>query len=65
MHLIVIIAFAALLWFNSGAPMTKLGLSPGPAFGRILSELYDAQLEGRVTSRREALALAPQLADSG
>ena len=51
--------------FVDGQDLIKLGMLPGPAFGRILSELYDAQLEGRVTSRREALALAPQVADSG
>lgn len=34
-----------------------LGLSPGPAFKGLLREVYDAQLEGRVGTVDEALAL--------
>jgi len=39
-----------------------LGLKAGPAFGPLLERLYDAQLEGRTTTRREAIELAIELA---
>lgn len=39
----------------TGHDLIKLGLAPGPAFGRILEEAYDLQLEGELTSRRDAL----------
>ena len=39
-----------------GDDLIRLGLKPGPDFGRYLEEAYDAQLEGRVASREEALA---------
>ena len=39
MHLIVIIAFAALLWFNTKTHMNKLGLSAGVSAAIVLGEL--------------------------
>lgn len=39
-----------------GSDLIAAGLRPGPAFGRWLEGVYDAQLEGRVTTREEALA---------
>jgi poly(A) polymerase len=45
-----------------GNVLTDLGLQPGPLFKRILTEVYDAQLEGRVTDRDGAIALAMQIA---
>jgi tRNA nucleotidyltransferase (CCA-adding enzyme) len=36
----------------------ELGLEPGPRFGAVLGQVLDAQVEGDVTSRAEALALA-------
>lgn len=39
-----------------GDDLIALGLTPGPSFKRILDDLYDAQLEGRVTTRDQALA---------
>lgn len=45
-----------------GDVLTSLGLQPGPIFKRILNELYDAQLEGRVTDREGATAMALELA---
>jgi len=36
----------------------ELGLRPGPAIGSILSRLEEARMEGRISDRREALALA-------
>lgn len=42
----------------TGADLIAAGLSPGPEFRRILDSIEDAQLEGRVSTRDEALALA-------
>jgi poly(A) polymerase len=39
-----------------GRDLIEMGLKPGPAFGRLLGEVYDLQLEERVASRDEALA---------
>lgn len=48
-----------------GADLIKLGLKPGPLFSRILTAVYDAQLEGSVTDQDDALALAKVLAQEG
>ena len=45
-----------------GDVLTGLGLQPGPIFKKILDEVYDAQLEERITSREEAVAMALQMA---
>jgi len=39
-----------------GCDLLRLGLSPGPLVGRLLREIQDAQLEGSMTSREEAIA---------
>jgi poly(A) polymerase len=41
-----------------GHDLISLGYRPGPPFKRVLRAVEDAQLEGRVRSREEALALA-------
>ncbi|MDR2592161.1 MAG: CCA tRNA nucleotidyltransferase [Chitinispirillales bacterium] len=41
--------------FVTGNDLIALGLAPSPAFGRILSAVYDLQLEEKVASREEAL----------
>ena len=46
----------------TGDDLIGMGFTPGPAFREILDEVYDAQLEGRVPSKPQALALARQLA---
>jgi poly(A) polymerase len=46
----------------TGDDLIADGLAPGPAFRDILDAVYDAQLEGRATSRQEALALARRIA---
>jgi poly(A) polymerase len=46
----------------TGDDLTAAGMTPGPAFKRILETVYDAQLEGRVSSRDEGLELATGLA---
>jgi len=47
----------------TGRDLIALGLKPGPRFGDILKRVYDAQLEGRATTREEALAIGRALAD--
>jgi poly(A) polymerase len=42
----------------SGDDLIGAGISPGPAFGRVLFSVYDAQLEGRIQTKEEALVLA-------
>jgi poly(A) polymerase len=44
-----------------GADLIARGLKPGPTFAELLERVRDAQLEGRVTSREEALALVDRL----
>jgi poly(A) polymerase len=46
----------------TGDNLTAAGLTPGPAFKRVLDAVYDAQLESRVTTREQALKLALELA---
>ena len=48
----------------TGEDLKSIGLIAGPAFGRILTEVYDAQLEGRVRDREEAISLARDLGDA-
>jgi poly(A) polymerase len=42
----------------TGEDLKGMGLRPGPQFGEILRAIEEAQLENRVKSREEALALA-------
>jgi putative nucleotidyltransferase with HDIG domain len=42
----------------SGRDLIALGYRPGPQFGTALTAVEDAQLEGRVVSREDALRLA-------
>ena len=41
-----------------GRDLIALGLEPGPRFSQILRQVEDAQLEGRIQSKAEALQLA-------
>lgn len=48
----------------NGHDLQELGMQPGRAIGALLRELYDAQLEGRIATKEQALeaaraALAP------
>jgi poly(A) polymerase len=45
--------------------MRRLKLDPGPRVGRLLDEIAEAQAEGRVHSREEALWLAEDLLSRG
>lgn len=46
----------------TGDDLVRHGYRPGPQFAAILTAVRDAQLEGRITSEAEALALVEQLA---
>jgi poly(A) polymerase len=48
----------------TGDDLIEMGLTPGPLFGRVLEEVYDAQLEGRVSEASAARSLAQRLAAS-
>jgi hypothetical protein len=49
----------------TGDDLTAAGLTPGPAFKRALDEAYDAQLEGRITTKEQAMELAVRLVRDG
>lgn len=42
----------------TGRDLIDLGMQPGPQFGRILDAAFDAQLEGEITTREQAIAWA-------
>jgi hypothetical protein len=46
----------------TGDELIVAGMTPGPAFKGLLESVYDAQLDGRVTTRDQALELAKTLA---
>jgi poly(A) polymerase len=45
----------------SGDDLVAAGMTPGPVFKRVLEAVYDAQLEGRVKTRAEAMELAARM----
>jgi poly(A) polymerase len=49
----------------SGDDLKRNGIRPGPRFKTLLDEVRDAQLEGRVTTREEAIALARTIEGRG
>ncbi|HBT97501.1 MAG TPA: polynucleotide adenylyltransferase [Desulfobulbaceae bacterium] len=49
----------------SGQDLIEIfGLAPGPFFAKLLRQIEDARLEGRVTSREEALALIARMTEN-
>jgi putative nucleotidyltransferase with HDIG domain len=48
----------------TGRELIAAGYKPGPRFGIVLSEIEDAQLEGRISTAEEALELAKKELDS-
>jgi len=42
----------------TGRDLIRMGLKPGPIFGKILGEIYDLQLEDKITTREEAILAA-------
>ena len=47
----------------TGADLVALGWQPGPLFGEVLGAVRDAQLDGDVATREEALAMARRVAE--
>ena len=47
--------------FLNGADLLEDGFSQGRELGRVLEQVFDAQLEGRIGNREEALAMARKL----
>jgi tRNA nucleotidyltransferase/poly(A) polymerase len=45
----------------NGDELIAAGFSPGPAFRRILDGVYDAQLEGRILTKADAMELAKKI----
>lgn len=45
----------------TGDELVAAGFAPGPVFKRVLDAVYDAQLEGRVETKEQAMDLARQL----
>ena len=41
----------------TGADLIAAGYTPGPRFSRILTAVEDAQLEGRIRTAEEAMAM--------
>jgi hypothetical protein len=48
----------------TGDDLAAAGLQPGKLFKAILDQVYDAQLENKVTTKNEAMKLAMDLANS-
>lgn len=48
-----------------GNDLLGIGIDAGPVFARVLSAVYDAQLDGRVSSKPMAMELAAELARRG
>lgn len=46
----------------TGDDLTAVGMRPGPVFRRVLEAVYDAQLEGRISNRDDAMTLATEVA---
>jgi len=44
----------------TGNDLQNLGYEPGPLFSKILRSLEDAQLEGSIKSREEAMAFVTE-----
>lgn len=63
MHLIVIIAFAALLWFNTDRPINKLQLSAGVSGGIVLVQILLLAAAATWTTRKTLKELAQNPTD--
>jgi poly(A) polymerase len=49
----------------SGDDLLALGIPPGPRIGRVLDAVEDAQLDGEIRTRDEAIAFATKMRASG
>jgi tRNA nucleotidyltransferase/poly(A) polymerase len=45
----------------TGDDLTATGMNPGPIFKRILDSVYDAQLEGKISTREQAMEMAARI----
>jgi tRNA nucleotidyltransferase (CCA-adding enzyme) len=45
-----------------GRDLVKIGVKPGPVFTRILNQVLNAKLDGRLKTKREELQFAEQVA---
>jgi poly(A) polymerase len=45
----------------TGDDLIKLGLEPGPVFKEILDRIREAQLDGLITTREDAMRLVEQI----
>lgn len=52
------VGFAGLRPFVTGDDLRELGYEPGPSYRPVLQAALDAQLDGELTDRKEALAFA-------
>ncbi len=50
--------------FLDGKKLQGLGIKPGPLFGKILTRVRVGQLDGEITSQKQAEEIAVQLAES-
>ncbi len=50
--------------FVTGDDLIRLGFSPGPRFKDLLDQIRDAQLDGELLTKEEALKFAEQLRDA-
>ena len=48
----------------TGDDLVEMGYAPGPLFGEVLAAVREAQLDGQVRTRDEALALARKMAQA-
>jgi tRNA nucleotidyltransferase (CCA-adding enzyme) len=44
-----------------GRHLLALGMSPGPAIGAMLKQIYERQLDGEIRTTEEGIALAREL----
>ncbi len=49
----------------TGDDLIAAGVRPGPDIGRVLERVYDAQLEDRMATRDDAMALAKSMLEAG
>jgi poly(A) polymerase len=49
----------------TGDDLIAAGMKPGPSFKRILDGVYDAQLEGSIGNKEQAMELARALMEAG
>jgi tRNA nucleotidyltransferase (CCA-adding enzyme) len=48
-----------------GRHLLDLGMTPGPAMGALLRQIYEKQLDGEIATTEEGIALASRILQSG